>query len=315
MPSTPPHSPASASLFPESPGVCPHPNAYYRFTLVSAGAALATLYLTRLYHGPDRRRAWLQNCSLLLFTVLYTVLILEIIVQVTFVQTDGMAFTLSSKLWFERHWHPINRFGFRDPEYDIEALRAKKRLFVVGDSFVAGHGIADVRDRFSNVLGRKLGKNWRVMSVARLGWDAPAELAAMRQLPVKPRVIVFSYVFNDIEGAADRHGLGPDTYVSMPPGYLQRIINKSYLLNLVYWRFYWRILKGPKVSAMYHEFLARSFRAPRIWKTHRADLVAIIDFAAEADAKLLVVVFPSILDPAGTREIMTPLFHLFQEKV
>ena len=48
-----------------------------------------------------------------------------------------------------KYWKPINSYGYRDIEH--VNLKEKKLPFVVGDSFVAGHGIKNYKDLFSNV--------------------------------------------------------------------------------------------------------------------------------------------------------------------
>ena len=82
------------------------------------------------------------------------------------VSSDAFGHTLASRQWFAKYWKPINSFGYRDIEHDLKNLGGKKLLFVVGDSFVAGHGITNPRDRFSDVLGAQLEENWEVFKIS-----------------------------------------------------------------------------------------------------------------------------------------------------
>ncbi len=89
---------------------------------------------------------------------------IEIFFGFFFVKSDGFCFTLASKTWFKRYWLPINSLGYRDIEYTKDNLKGKRIVFVVGDSFVAGQGIKNYKDRFSNILQEKLGKSWAVLN-------------------------------------------------------------------------------------------------------------------------------------------------------
>src|SRR5262245_21618978 len=63
-------------------------------------------------------------------------------------RSHAVGYTLAARLWFARHWTPPgNSFGYRDVEHPDDG---KKKLFVLGDSFVAGMGIRDVRERFTD---------------------------------------------------------------------------------------------------------------------------------------------------------------------
>ncbi len=61
--------------------------------------------------------------------------------------SHAVGYTLASKLWYERYWTLRNPAGYRDVD-----RRGKKGrpVFMIGDSFVAGVGIANVEDRMSN---------------------------------------------------------------------------------------------------------------------------------------------------------------------
>ena len=84
---------------------------------------------------------------------------------------------------FERYWQPINSLGYRDYEWTPEKVGNRKRIVVVGDSFVAGGGVEKIEDRFSNQLGEKLGDDYVVMTVARNGWNTRQEIEGVLAYP------------------------------------------------------------------------------------------------------------------------------------
>ena len=104
-----------------------------------------------------------------------------------------------SQRWFEKNWK-VNSLGYRDIEHD--SYDNRQIIFVVGDSFVAGHGIARPGDRFSDLLQKRLGDRYVVVNIAQNGWNTPEEYQAIISYPRKPNRIILSYFINDITDAA-----------------------------------------------------------------------------------------------------------------
>ena len=147
----------------------------------------------------------LMNIFILLFALGYTFLALEYVFSSFVVISDGFGFTLAMKKWHQIYWKPINSMGYRDKEHRWEKDSSSNILFVVGDSFAAGHGIENVHDRFSNILARKLGTQWEVVVLAKCGWQTDSEYDAMKQYPKRPSRIIVSYCLNDIPPMPQPH--------------------------------------------------------------------------------------------------------------
>src|SRR5271165_2127144 len=105
------------------------------------------------------------------------------------------------------YWKPVNTLGYRDIERTESEFLTRRSVLVVGDSFVAGVGIDEARQRFSDVLGDRLGKGWVVPNVAQLGSTTTDEIGAIHTYPFRLDRIILSYFINDIEGAAKRKGI------------------------------------------------------------------------------------------------------------
>jgi hypothetical protein len=118
---------------------------YYLF-ITGYFAVITTFLIAMVYIF---RRKWIKdnptkkvivNFSISIFSTLYILIVLEGIFAYAFVQSDGFGFTLASKRWSHNYWNPINSYGYRDYEPEWR----DKIVFVVGDSFVAGHGIKKI---------------------------------------------------------------------------------------------------------------------------------------------------------------------------
>src|SRR5262249_16838861 len=153
---------------------------------------------------------------------------------------------------------PINSFGYRDIEHDPKEFVGRQLIVVTGDSLVAGHGIRDINDRFSNILQRNLGNGYVIVNLGMDGWDTVDELQAVSCFPYKPRKLILSYYVNDILGAARRTGHGSPVRVEPPKNQLLTyIIDHSYVLNFAYWRLY--VFHNKDLGEKYWRFLQQSY--------------------------------------------------------
>lgn len=250
-----------------------------------------------LYTRKSKTRNILINLTILTFTILYLGLFLELIFYNFFIQSDGFAITLASGRWFQEYWNPINNFSYRDDNHSDGG--EELTLFVVGDSFVAGHGIKDYQDRFSNLLADKLGDEWEVHNIAMGNWSTQDEYRALIEYPFRPDFVIFSYFINDIEGAASQVGNYRPSLINPPPSYISPLINRSYLLNYVYWRLY-RIKFAAEMRGGYFRYLQNAFLDPEIQSIHQEELLELIDYARSNDANMLFILFPNLADIDGS---------------
>lgn len=226
-------------------------------------------------------------------------LLLEVFMAFFFVQSDGFNLTMSSRKWFDRYWHPVNSLGYRDVE---PAPRSgdEKIVAVLGDSFAAGHGIDRVEDRFGNVLGRELGPGWRVVNVARIGWDTVDEYEALAAYPVTPDVVVLAYFVNDIYRAAEKSEYPLPFAVQFPQGRVARyLVDHFALANFAYWRLA-RVGNVEDASKGFWARLRGAYADPTVFAAHAAELDAIVDWCRERRIRLVALIIPSLPDVAGS---------------
>lgn len=247
------------------------------------------------------------------FAALYALLALELGFFAFVDSSDSFGFTLASKRWFARYWHPINSLGIRDEDHDPIRLREKRVVIAAGDSFVAGHGIRDPRDRFANKLAERLGDDWEVVVLAKSGWHTVDQYEALVQYPVQPEVIVLSYYFNDVEHAFASHGLELPAPFDPPPGFLRPLVERSHFLNFVYWRFY-RFANGAEIDRQFWEFFQHNGQRADVWATHAAALRKIAHHAKEHGSRLIVVVFPQLREIERSKPYTSRVTKLFEDE-
>jgi len=231
---------------------------------------------------------------------------LEIYFRFFFIRSDGFGITLSSQRWFKRYWYPINSFGYRDNEWTKNNLENKTKVIVVGDSFVAGHGIENIADRFSGVLAQNLGPAYAVITVAGNGWGTRTELMQLKNYPHKADIVIWSYFPNDIEEAASRLNQG-FKFPTPAAGIVKNITSKSYFLDYIYWllvRF-----KLNNASTNYIQWVNKQYADPQVWNLHKEELALV---CKSMGVNLIVVIFPFLQDVDGSKFIVTKVKNVFE---
>ena len=223
----------------------------------------------------------------------------------TIARTHAVGYTLASRLWFARHWRtPRNSLGYRDVEHVDDG---RTNLFVVGDSFVAGVGIADVRERFSDRLQAALGEHTQVHNLGSNGADTRQEAYLLETYPFRPDVLVLSYYVNDILAAAEALGHHEPPfrpYANLAPP-LAWLVTRSYLLDFVYW-----LLPQTDQTGV-RKYIAKCFAWPEVVALHEQDLQHIVDWARSKNCAMIAVVFPSLIQLEESAAWVAPALEVF----
>lgn len=250
------------------------------------------------------------NITLILLSVFLTLMGLEFYFKVFFAQSDGFRYTLASRNWYERYWQK-NSLGYRDREWTNKKLKDKTKVMIMGDSFVAGNGIANPEDRFANQLGQFLGNNYAILIVASPGWDTAREISAVLQYPYRPDILILSYYINDIKGSAYKSGVHEPQIRQDPPGWLLPLVQNSYAMNFIYWRL---IRLGPQAWATtYWIWLQEIHKNSEIKARHQQELLTIINGAASEHIPLYVVVFPNLTAVEASQPMTQPVIEFFRQ--
>ncbi|MEM7344610.1 MAG: SGNH/GDSL hydrolase family protein [Chloroflexota bacterium] len=286
----------------------------YTFIVITGAAFFLSpfMVLRRKKWLPPKGQTLVENIALSLFVFFLTFMLVEGLFKIFFAQSDGFRYTLASQSWYNRHWEE-NSLGHRDIEWTPELLANKTKVMVVGDSFVAGSGIRNPEDRFSNQLGQLLGDGYAVLNVASPGWDTVDEVEAIIEYPHRPDILILSYYINDIEGAAYKSGAQRPQIRQDPPVWLLPLVRNSHAINFAYWRL---IRLGPQewADVYWNDWLKRISTDPDIRWRHQQELLTIVEGAAAEQIPFFVVVFPNLTAVEESRFITQPVIDLFEER-
>lgn len=290
----------------------------FLFTLpVLFGACLCHFFRFADKRG-ERRHRWLKfilgNFLVFIFLCSSIFLLCEIYYRFIYDSTAYFKHTNVTDHWYRRHWH-LNQIGLRDSResYTHKKPTDKVRISFLGDSLTAGQGIANVEDRFANLI-RNQRKDWDVHVFASDGMDTSDQLKFLKALfatGYQSDIIVLVYYLNDIED-----------FVPHYKDYLARIMNvfehegfwvrNSYFINTLYYRW---IFKNHPLFTKYFAEIQEAYDGPA-WEWQKRRLQQIHEVVNKNQGRLLVVTFPfmhSVGPDYDYREIHHHLDQFLQE--
>ncbi len=230
----------------------------------------------------------------------------EIYFRYFFAQSEN-TLTLATLNWLGRYWQ-TNSLGYRDREWTPADWQGKTTIMVTGDSFTAGWGLENPADRFSDVLGSALGDDYAVLNLGVYGTATVEQLANLREHPLQnPDVVIMQYFLNDINYAMLSLGLLPEA--SPTPQWAL----DSYLGNWLYTRLIGRLI-DPDYNRDWWEDNYAAYDNAAVWEVHRGEIEAYIDYVESIDARLIVVIFPNMLDPVRSVAYVDRVAQVFEAR-
>ncbi|MBC8171358.1 MAG: SGNH/GDSL hydrolase family protein [Anaerolineae bacterium] len=275
--------------------------------IVAGGALLVGLAMQSRWHP---LRGYARN---LLITYVSVVLLLvagEFYLRYVYADSK-MEFALTRDNWSNRYIQR-NSLGFRDREWTMAELESRTTIFAVGDSFTEGWGINNPTHRYTDVLAGLLGEDYAIVNLGHSGDSLIHELANLENYPYQqPDVILWQYFINDIDVAAKSNGMPWD--YEIPP--IPAIAQESFLASFFYWR-----VNEAKLFVNVHdgrsewEFNYAAYDTPYIWDIHTQEIDRMMTYAEGVGARLIVVIYPNMLDPVGSVKYVDRVAQYFQEK-
>ncbi len=292
------------------PGFPLSDNKYVRLAKLAFWFLLIIETLRIFYYGVVKSKAkgLIANAVTLIFPLLVTLMLLEIVFMYIPQSHEGVL-SKASQIWWEKYWHPVNALGYHDEE--IVEQPNKQKILVIGDSFAAGHGLENVEDRFSNIIGKELGsEKYQVFNLGVSGADTRDESKRLQDFPVKPNTIILQYFPNDIEKVGRENGLslsGTEPYHDLS-GITNTIVRHFYLPNFIYWQ-----LPHTGFSS-FEKFVETSYTDTTILNSHLRDLQKIVDYRDSTQSKMYAVFIPFLFQMDKSASYTKPVENYLRAK-
>ena len=275
-------------------------NEYNVWNRISAFVILLISLIHLLKSFNKTIKSTLTNKLKDIFSLCFSTIIFILLIEMIFFFIPKSHFfgnTLASKNWHNYYKYPINSYDF----HDYEPRRKKHTILFVGDSFTQGHGIKNIKDRFSNKI-QEYDNSYSCINIGKNGLDSKQEFTTMLEFisksNIKPKTIILQYFGNDIEGIAyskiKKKSKEPYSNLSKSS---KLLIKGSYLINYLYWIYPHEDYKP------YLDYLKKAYSNPEIVKEHMADLNNFVDYSAKNKINLKVLIFPFLVDSKLSDEI------------
>jgi lysophospholipase L1-like esterase len=243
----------------------------------------------------ERQKSWYAMA----WSLASLLLLLELIFTL-YPESHFVGYTYASQNWMGWYWHK-NELGYRDSPFKLKDS-TKTRVFFLGDSYTAGHGIKNPSYRFADILAQQLGPKFTCYNLGQNGADTRDEFIRLKAYPLKPDVLVWQYYGNDIEPVARTFKTFPsfNLYADLP-SLGRHLVEGSYLLNYLYWR----VPHGELQP--YLDTLKASYRDSTILNTHSLEFQKIKHWCDSLDVKLLCVHVPFMHDLSESTKLQAEL--------
>lgn len=251
----------------------------------------------------NNRRAWRNrpgrlrwvNLGLSCWMLCVGLTALELYFAFIYDASDSFNMTHVSKRWFQKHV-VTNDEGFRDDHpFPQTVPPGVHRICFLGDSFTFGHGINDVRNRFSDRVAAELdhalpGK-FVVNNLGQPGWHPVLNEALLEKLVadgVQMRTVVHTFCLNDIEAFDENTSRYYQKLGRHSPSFF--LFRDTYFFNLAYYRVLQ--LRQPEIRN-YYNFVQESYDGPA-WDRMQQLLRQMHNFSQRHDIDLRMVIFPFV---------------------
>ena len=190
----------------------------------------------------------------------------------------------------------VNAQGRRDHGYGYEKKKGIFRIVAVGDSFTWGTGVSRLDDIFLMRLERRLNADHRgryeIVNGSQNGWNTDDEYRWLESegMRFEPDLIVVVYFFNDATHMLTNPLIANAIY--------RRATSRSESA-LVFWGFlkyrFWRYVLSRQTMQAYKAAYFEGDKT-QLWHQCQADILAIQELARQNHSRLLLVVFPILMD-------------------
>ena len=293
-------------------------------TLVVMLPLFAVLLFRAWWQRPSKIRSLMLRFTLFAITSLLMFTTMEYYFYHHVHMSDGFGFTLSARNWRSRFGSvPKNSWGMRDVEHSVSSVATKNKLYVVGDSFTAGHGVNNHRDRYANIVATELGSDWEMILIAKGGWATRRQLSEFAEVQTKINdplstssdIVIWQHYLNDIEDAGIAAGIEKPSIYLTAPRLLRPMVDHYHVANFVYWSMF-RQFSTRELMGSYLKFISDCFDDSMVWNLHQRELREIVALAearsSQQQRRLIVVVYPNLMDISGTRKMSDRVAEYFQ---
>jgi len=284
------------------------------FSLISLLLVFKLIHLLVISTTPDRLKSYL--------TLLLSLLLLFFGGDLGFMfiaRSFGTNYPLADQNWMRKYWNPINSYGYRASPIKEEESILNKNILVLGSSYTAGDGVEKIKDRYSNKLQEMLPEKYIVHNLGMCGSEAIDAYNRLIAHPVKPDILIFAHTTKSIKGVSEKNAeintINFRIDNDLNP-LLRFLVQNSYLLNYMFWKFYAPSKLSEKNLANFENNAIFYYLQNKKIATHFNNLQKFINYAETNNIPLIVINFPSMNEGIAFSKVIVcdPIEKFFIQK-
>lgn len=204
--------------------------------------------------------------------------------------SDGLGFLKVNQKWHERHIR-LNGDFRRDEEFKLQKTREISRVCAIGDSITFGYGIANIEDRYTEILEKSLredGYKVEIYNLAISGANFRDAVTTYRNYRfLNCDIILYQYVANDIRDNEQQAKILLENSKVSP--LIKKALGTFYFFDFVYWRLNQRYSDS---FAKLQEIDFAPFENQEKLKDHLSEISKFLEEIKSDKKKIVVVIFP-----------------------
>ena len=241
----------------------------------------------------------------LFFVSLVTIISFVEILFMFVATSHGSGNAYSGKIWMKRYWSPINSWGYRDQE----PKNKKNTILFVGDSFTAGWGVKNIKDRFDHHAISLLAKKDNTINsinIGRYGADTKLEFALTKSFinktKIHPKKIVLQFFVNDV----DKFQIIDSSCISKTQS--ESRLKSTFVVGSYLYNYISSIYPASDTEKMpkrcdYCEKLKMIYTIDSLWSKEQMQLDKFTRYCKEKNIALTILFFPFMEDLTLSKKI------------
>ncbi len=254
--------------------------------------------------------AWRWKIGLPIASIVICVLVIEIILRVIIEPRSSGTGAGALHRAFAKKYVTSDSQGYRNitPPSPVDM----KFLFL-GDSFTYGHGVKD-GENFSSVFEHLTNttnsNNSFTYNLSKNGFNTVHQLVYLKEFfdqyaikDFRSKFLIYQYFGNDINYLEANKARPSFNYLEKN---LVKLMNHSYLVDLLYQPFYIR-----KFSGAYIEKLTNLYENQESFNVHALDVGSIFNYIHDKKGKIIFIIFPFL----NNRDLMIESNRMYVNKI
>ena len=220
----------------------------------------------------------------LLLSCVIALLVAEVVLR-SLSYSVGTGIGRAHERWTEQYWRPVNEMGIRDFSVAARLPLAQPKLYFLGDSFTAGHGVA-FEETFYFRTAERLSHAYNLFNLSLNGASTRSQLQTLYQFNTatgsQARIVVHQYFLNDIDDYIHRPEWTPPPLLAFLGRYLA---SAEFLLA---YRF------NEEWGNRYAQALEAAYLDANTMDKHETNLRLLHEYIRQQGGRVVFMIFPAL---------------------